>query len=156
MSIRVILVLMLITLSLMGCSSLGQAVPSKTTDTRSTSFATESEKIAFLKQYLTMPSAVKQTEFHVVYHDNSGGFVAGPSEWDIQAAIRIAPDDIVHWTDGMQLVESSTVDLAWAHTLVQQGGWNVNSDPVVYERSGSMVAVYESDGVVAKRVWTTR
>jgi hypothetical protein len=84
MRIGAILVLMLIALSLMGRSSLGQAVPSKTTDTRSTSFATDTKKIAFLKQYLTMPSAVNQTEFHVVDHDNSSdswqGHLTGISE----------------------------------------------------------------------------
>lgn len=151
---RIMLVLM-IGVALVACGASGKVTASKTTDTRSSTFATHAEKTAFLERYLTLHSPVEATEFHVIFHDNSGGFIAGPSDWDIQAVMRVAPDDIASWTDGMQRVEASVVDLAWANALLQQSGWLSSSPPLVYERSGSLVAVFEADGIIAKRSWTS-
>jgi hypothetical protein len=148
-------VLVVLVMVLAGCGMGGQAAPSKTTDTRSSTLASDAEKIAFLRRYLVLASPVHQTEFHVVYHDNSGGLVPGPSDWDIQAIMRVAPDEMPRWTDGMQPAQADSVDLAWLHALQRSApGWLASAPPIVYQRSGELVALFEGDGMVAKRVWT--
>src|SRR5262245_40161450 len=90
----------------------------KSTDTRSAALATDADKIAFLQQYLTLPSPIAATEFHIVYHDNAAGGLPGPSDWDVQAVIKVAPADLPRWTDGMQQVAAGEVDLGWGYALL--------------------------------------
>lgn len=130
--------------------------PDKSTDTQSSAFATDAEKTAFLQQYLKLPTPVEATEFHVVYHDNSQG-IPGPSDWDIRAALKVAPSDLPRWTDGLQPMDAATADLAWAAGLLPDAPrWAHSSPPEVYRRSESnaIVVVYAPEGIVLKRVWT--
>ncbi|HBW35621.1 MAG: hypothetical protein VR66_05060 [Peptococcaceae bacterium BRH_c23] len=57
-----------------------KAGASLTTDTISTVFSTQEEKLNFLRKYLVLPSMVSSTEFHIVFQDNSKGWVPGPSD----------------------------------------------------------------------------
>src|SRR5262245_18839405 len=103
--------------ALAGCGSGGGVSASLTTDTRSAQLATDAEKIAFLRRYVKLSSAVEATEFHIVYHDNAGGRVPGPSDWDIRVALKVAPADVPAWTGGLQERAAAGVDLSWAITL---------------------------------------
>lgn len=128
----------------------------KTTDTRSAALPSDADKIAFLQQYLTLPSPIAATEFHIVYHDNAAGGLPGPSDWDMQAAIKVTPADLPRWTDGMQQVATGEVDLGWGYALLpHEPRWTIASQPVVYTRAGTIVAVFEREGIVFKRVFTT-
>jgi hypothetical protein len=136
----------------------GETSASLTTDTHSAQLATDAGKIAFLRRYITLYSAVEATEFHIVYHDNSGGAVPGPSEWDMRIALKIAPADIPAWTSGLQEIEGAGVDLAWGTDLLPDASrWARTSQPRVYERAsgGALVAAFASEGVILKHMWTT-
>ena len=150
------MLVLLLALALAACGGAGRGAASKTTDTHSAAFATDAEKIAFLEQYLTLASPIAATEFHVVYHDNATGLVPGPSDWDIQTVMLVAPEDVSRWTDGMQPVAAQGIDLAWGHALLPPDPrWTITTPPVVYQRSGAIVAVFEREGIVFKRVWAT-
>jgi hypothetical protein len=96
-------ILLLVALAACGTSGTKDVTSaSLTTDTRSAQLATDAEKIAFLHRYITLYSAVEATEFHIVYHDNAGGAVPGPSDWDMRVAVKVAPADVSTWTDGLQ------------------------------------------------------
>jgi hypothetical protein len=73
------------------------------TDTHSKQFATDPDKIQFLKRYLTFPTAVEAAEFHVVYQDNSGGGIPGPSDWDMQVVLKVAPQNLSAWTHNVKV-----------------------------------------------------
>ena len=140
---------------LVACGPVGQRPVNKTTDTRSSMFATDAEKIAFLQQYLTLASPIQAAEFHIVYHDNSAGGVPGPSDWDMQVVLVVAPADLPRWTQGMQPVVSQHVDLTWADPLLPpEQHWRITSAPTVYQRAGTLVAVFAPEGIVFKRVST--
>jgi hypothetical protein len=126
---------------------------SMSTDTHSKQFATDTEKIQFLKRYLSFPTAVETAEFHVVYHDNSGGGIPGPSDWDIQAVLNVAPQNLSAWTHNAK-VTAEKQDLAWGYSLAQQRGWKLQSEPKVYTASGKIVAIFEKEGLIFKRLKT--
>ncbi len=94
--------------------------PNRSTDTRSSQLATDADKIRFLNRYLTLPSAVEAAEFHVVYHDNSSG-IPGPSDWDIQAVLKVAPQHLSAWIQDAKIT-SKKQDLGWGYRLAQQRG----------------------------------
>ena len=147
---------LVLVLGLTACGGSGKRIASKTTDTQSRTFTTDADKIAFLEQYLLLASPIQATEFHIIYHDNESGLIPGPSDWDMQAVMLVEPADLARWVEGMQSVSVQEVDLAWANVLVPQDQrWRIISQPAVYEKSGALVAIFEQEGIVFKRVWTT-
>ena len=126
------------------------------TDTRSSEFATDAEKVGFLAQYLKLFSEVEAAEFHIVYYDNSGSRVPGPSEWEMRAAMNVAPEDVALWTKGMQPIDAGTIDLSWALELLpDEPRWALETEPTVYQRgAGTTVAIFAKEGIVFKRVTT--
>jgi hypothetical protein len=136
----------------------GVTSASLTTDTHSAQFATDAEKITFLRRYTKLYSAVETTEFHLIYHDNAGGAVPGPSDWDMPVALKVAPADVSAWTDGLQEIDGAGVDLSWGTDLLPDASrWARTSPPRVYERAGEgvIVATFASEGVILKHIWTT-
>jgi hypothetical protein len=134
----------------------GATTASLTTDTSSAQFATDAEKIAFLRRYVTLYSAVETTEFHIVYHDNASGRIAGPSDWDMRVALKIAPADAPAWTSDLQEVSPAGIDLSWATDLpLSDSHWARTSSPRVYQRAGVIVAAFATEGIILKRIWTT-
>jgi hypothetical protein len=143
--------------ALAACGAPGGASTSLTTDTRSAQFATEAEKIAFLRRYVRLYSPVEATEFHIVYHDNSGGRVPGPSDWDMRVALKVAPADVPAWTGGLRESDGAGANLSWGIDLFpNEGRWAHTSHPRVYERAGGgvLVAAFAPEGIVLKRIWT--
>jgi hypothetical protein len=136
----------------------GETIASLTADTHSSQFATDAEKVAFLRRYITLYSAIEATEFHIVYHDNAGGAVPGPSDWDMRVALKITPVDVSAWTNGLQEIGSAGVDLSWGTDLLpDESRWARTSQPRMYERAGGgvIVAAFASEGIILKRIWTT-
>lgn len=121
-----------------------------TTDTRSSDFSDDQTKIEFLEKYLKMYSEIEATEFHVRYQDNSG-FVPGPSEWDMQVVMKMSQDNLPRWTTDLQ--KADQVDLSWGEDLLpQEERWTIRSKPTIYTRGKTLVAVFEPEGIVFKRV----
>jgi hypothetical protein len=130
---------------------------SRTTDTYSRDINSNAAKIAFLQEYLSTPSDILATEFHIVYHDNSGGLVPGPSDWDIQAVIKVAPDDLPHWQAGLTPLTAEGVDLAWAYVLLPTDpAWSITSEPQNFQGklSNHIVSTFAPEGIVFVRSWT--
>lgn len=123
----------------------------RSTDTYSKQFSTDAEKISFLTRYLVLPSAIEAAEFHVVFYDNSGSVVPGPSDWDIQAVLKVAPKHLSIWTQNLQ-VTAQKQDLTWGYHFAQQRGWKLNTAPKVYTAAGKIVAVFEKEGFIFKQL----
>lgn len=150
-------VLALFGLLLMACDGASRGTGPATTDTHSSQFSTDADKIAFARTYLIMPSDVEATEYHIVYHNNGDGRVPGPSDYDVQAVLKVAPADIGKWTDGLAPAPL-TEDISWGYALLPNNPrWAVASTPSIYVRPGSntVVAVFAPEGIVFKHTWTT-
>ncbi|HEY7020087.1 MAG TPA: hypothetical protein VH349_03150 [Ktedonobacterales bacterium] len=150
-------ILLLVALTACGTSGArGETSASLTTDTHSAQFATDAEKIAFLGRYITLYSAIEATEFHIVYHDNAGGAVPGPSDWDMRVALKVAPADVSAWTSGLEEIDSAGADLSWGTDLLPNTSrWARTSQPRIFQREGVIVAAFVSEGVILKHIWTT-
>ncbi len=121
-----------------------------TTDTKSTALATEAEQIEFLSQYVTLKSAVTATEFHIIYHDNSGGLVPGPSDWYIQAVMQV--EDVAPWIEGKTQLYSA--DFTWADALLTEG-LRPTSQPTYYTNQTTTIAVFEPEKILFFHSQTT-
>ena len=129
--------------------------PSRTTHKRSSDISSNAEKIAFLSRYLSAKSGIEAAEFIIDYQDNSGGGVPAPSEWDIQAAIKVQSQDTSLWAEGLDRVLSEDTDLSWGMRLLPQAAmWRIESKPQIFVRQDEdvTVAIFEPEGIVLKRV----
>jgi hypothetical protein len=134
-------VLAVVILFLAACGDMSST--SLSTDTQSSELLTEAEQIEFLGRYVNLKSAVTETEFHIVYHDNSGGLVGGPSDWDIRAVMRV--EDVGAWADGKTGVDSA--DFAWADGLLTEG-LRPSSQPTYYTNQTTTIAVFEPEKII--------
>lgn len=153
-TIYALIISMMLTVSL-GNGCLSQPVrPDLTTDKRSSQFATEEARLAFLQRYAKLITPVQATEFHIIYHDNSGGLVAGPSDWDIRALLKVRPDDMPKWTANLQPASPDQIDLTWAKSFgAQNPAWRLTSQPQVYQKTGMVVALFAPESIVF--IWST-
>ena len=129
--------------------------PSRTTHKRSSEMSSNAEKIAFLSRYLSAKSAIEAAEFIIDYQDNSGGGVPAPSDWDIQAVMKVQSRDTALWAEGLDRVLSEDTDLSWGMRLLPQSeGWRIESKPQIFAKRNRdvTVAIFEPEGIVLKRV----
>lgn len=150
--------LILLILLFSACSIVGKDdSENKTTNTWSTSFDNQLDKVDFLKQYLICPSEVFDTEYHIEYHDNSRGLIPGPSDWDIIVAVKVNTNDIPLWVDDMAEISHEQINTKWWDDLqLENENWDLSSQPVCYKRanSSSYIAVYDKAGIILKYVST--
>ena len=137
----------------------GSSSANLTTDTRSSAFATDAEKITFLRRYLHLKTPIQATEFHIVYHDNSGGGVPGPSDYDLRVALLIDQPNLDAWTAGLHpSPESEATQFSWsAEVLPHEARWALTSKPTIYVGDGAneLVAVFATEGIILIHSWTT-
>ena len=135
------------------------AEPDRTTNTWSSSFRSREEKLAFLCGYMTMPSEVIDAEYHIVYHDNSGGLIPGPSDWDIRVVLKVAPEDTYRWTDGMKRLVPDQIDIdLWDGLGTEWFTWNgMRGEEDCWKNpdSNEYLVVYPWSSVILKIASTT-
>ena len=125
--------------------------PSRSTDTASTAFHGDAEKVAFLGKYLKLPVPVETAEFRVVFHDNG----LAPSDWHIVAALKLAPRDVSRFTHGMSLDANDVSDFAWGEALVaHEPRFRHRSTPKRFSRGGCRVVAFEAEGVLFEKCTT--
>ncbi len=127
------------------------ACSSKTIDKHSSEFPDDKAKVAFLKTYIKMYSDIESAEFYIVYRDNTAG-VPGPSDWSMEVVMKMSRDKVSLWTAGLQPAKEE-VDLSWGYNLVPADRkWAIQSKPSLFIRGHSVVAVFEPEGIVFKRI----
>lgn len=143
------LILSIASLAIVGCSR-----SSLTTDTYSSKFNSDQQKIEFITKYLKLPTPIETTEFHIVYHDNSS-IPPGPSDWRIQAIIKTSPSKLKLWTAEMKL-RAQPINLNWGYNLIPKNEqrWKLRSKPKIYQRNNdnTYIAVFEPEGIIFKSV----
>ena len=128
----------------------------KTTDTWSFEFEKVSDKLAFLSEYLIMHSKVIDTEYHIVYFDNSTGIIPAPSDWDIRVALKVKEEDIHLWLDGFTEVLAEEINLSWWDALVSYNIVFDDANAKYYKREGSFsyLVIFPDENVILKAVST--
>jgi hypothetical protein len=128
----------------------GSPTADLTTDTKSTALVTEAEQIQFLSQYVTLKSAVTATEFHIIYHDNSGGLLPGPSDWNIQAVMQV--EDVAPWIEGKTQLDSA--DFTWADSFLTDE-LRPTSQSTYYTSQTTTIAVFAPELIIYLHSTTT-
>ena len=157
--VRSLFALLILMLFLTSCSPI--ASPSstaheehdRTTDTWSTSFESIEEKLVFLGDYITIFSEVQDAEYHIIYHDNSGGLIPGPSDWDIRVALKVAQEDIPLWTNGMKKLIPNQIDInLWGELKTERFTWGEPELVEYWKRpdSSAYLVVFPETGILLK------
>jgi len=100
-----------------------------------------------------MLSEVKDAEYHIIYCDNSGGLVPGPSDWDIRVALKVDPEDILLWTDGMKKLIPGQIDIdLWDELKTERLTWEEREWAEYWKRPGAntYLVVYPETGIILK------
>ena len=124
----------------------------RSTDTRSSQLTDPKLKVKFLDEYAMGPTTPLQAEFHVVYHDNSGGLVPGSDDYEITAAIRVPPDAVPKWADGC---ERARLDARpqWAKDLVgDKKEWLATAAPDTFRCGHEERIIHVKDGIIFRRL----
>jgi hypothetical protein len=132
-----------------------------TTNTDSRTLADQKARLEFLAKYLKSKSAIADAEFIIHYQDNSGGGLAGPSDWDIRAAMEIS-GELAAWHAGWETCPASAAGSAaeplpgWASELIQRRPtWQHASAPPRCFRDprhrASVAYIYEAEHLVVYR-----
>jgi hypothetical protein len=123
--------------------------PSLTTDTRSDSIPTAAARVEFIGRYLNLRAPVTDAVFHVVYHDNGGGLVPGPSDADIVAALRVMPGDRAKWlVDATPASPSdATKPFSGYQRVSLPVSWGAGGAGELYVRQGTWL-VWHPEGVL--------
>jgi hypothetical protein len=126
----------------------------RSTDTRSTQLASAKERTTFLCAYALCASAVSDARFHVVFHDNSRGLLAGPDDLDVRAVLRVAKDDLEKWSRGCQPAPVEARP-SWFTELGLEPAFLPTSAPDGYRCGQELRAIHVKDGLVVRRITST-
>lgn len=118
-----------------------------TTETSSTKFSTLSEKVAFLEQYVTFRRTYEDLDFVIAFHNNSGGLVPGPSDWDIRIIARVPSTDLGQWTRGLH--STTAPDIKWLKALPRRLDYSGVS--AWFQSGRLLVGVDEDNSIVVYR-----
>jgi hypothetical protein len=100
------------TVLLVGCKPSGPT----TTKTTSSAFATVSERTKFLNKYVTFRRTYETLDFDIMYQNNGGGMVSGPSDWDVRLVATVPASELQAWIPAG--VNASTApDVAWLKSV---------------------------------------
>ena len=139
-------VLLVATLLMAGCGGPPSGPPS--TQTSSSQFTTITEKIAFLEKYVMFRRAYVNLDYQISYHNNSGGGVPGPSDWDIRIVAQVPAAELKLWTSGLKPAAAvSTNWLADVSTTIYYSGissWFQSGHITVGVDKNKSVVVYRN------------
>lgn len=136
-------------LALAGCPP----TKDRSTNTHSTSISTAAERATFLCAYALCASRVKDAAFHVVFHDNSGGLLAGPDDAEIRAVVSVAPDDLEKWSRGCTEARVEARP-EWLEALVAGTSMRPKTAPDGYRCGAELRGIHVKDGLVVRHLST--
>ena len=124
----------------------------RTTDTRSSQIQSKELKLAFLRDYLSGPTAPLDAEFHLVFHDNSQGMIPGSDDMDLQAVIKVKPDDVSKWAAGCTRYRLEAWP-PWAEPPLRgKKGFEVSSPPDTFKCGAEERVIHVHEGVIFRRL----
>lgn len=145
-----ILSLLLAGFLLLGCSKPPSGPPS--VHETSVERSALADRVAFVEQYVTFRRSYEQLDYDIMYQNNGGGMVPGPSDWEIRLIAVVPADEIDDWVpDGsMKKVDTSSEWLSDLPGMIERGAiseW--------YHHGGTVVGIDRENSVVAFRSTST-
>ena len=81
---------------LCGCSLTAPSAPPSVNET-SAARPQLSDRVKFIENYVTFRRSYDQLEYEIIYHNNAGSMVPGPSDWDIKILAIVPAKEIDDW-----------------------------------------------------------
>jgi hypothetical protein len=142
-----LLVSVLIAAAFTGCSK-GPAPVAETSAAR----PALADRVRFIENYVTFRRKYDKLEYGVMYQNNSGGMVAGPSDWDVRLIAVVPPKDVDGWIPaGVDKDEGAPPQ--WVRDLPG----TIENDGITewYGKSGTEVGIDRARSIVAYRNTST-
>lgn len=131
-----------------GCSSGVRSGP-PTIDETSLERQTLADRVTFVEQYVTFQRTYHQLQYDIEYHNNGGGMMPGPSDWDIKLVAIVPVEELEQWIpEG--ITKSKQNPHAWLSDVpgeIPTAGiteWYV-------ERNSVMIGIDRENSIVAYR-----
>jgi hypothetical protein len=137
---------LIVVIAIGGCRGPTGSGPA-TTDTTSDAFPTLSAKIEFLERYVIFHRRYDSLDFHVEYHNNSGGWVPGPSDCYIRLVANVPADTLEQWIPEGAEKEASPPDLSWLNKV--PGGNKAKTMEEWYVKGRTRVGIDRNRNMVA-------
>lgn len=98
-------------------------------------------RVAFLERYVKFRRTYESLDFDLMYQNNNGGGVPGPSDWDMRLVATVPAAELDAWippgttpttaaaatADWLKSVPT-TLDLSGVNEWYARGGWTVGLD----------------------------
>lgn len=94
-----------------GCEKGGPA----STNCTSASFPSLKDRVDFLQRYVSFRRAYEALDFAILYSNNGGGMVPGPSEWDVRLVAVVPESEMAAWIPGS--APTPNADPAWLKSV---------------------------------------
>ena len=140
--------LWLAVLSLVGC---GEPSGPASTDTSSAALPSLAQRVEFLERYVTFRRGYTDLGFHIVYHNNGGGMMPGPSDWDVRLVAAVPPAELNAWVPPDRTA-TPVADTQWLAGI--PGAGRAAGIREWYEAPGVAVGIDREHSVVVYRRWT--
>lgn len=140
--------ILVLILSIAGCEPSGPA----TTSTRSSEFITLDERTDFLNKYVTFRRTYETLDFDIMYQNNGGGMVPGPSDWDIRLVAKVPTSELQAWIP-VGVHPSSAPDATWVDTVptsIDLSGvseWYIDGKQVIGINPDKRIVVYRQSSM---------
>lgn len=144
------LILLLMMITSTGCGGPTGPTGPPSTDTSSDALPSLERRVEFLERYVTFRRGYNDLGFHIAYHNNGGGMVPGPSEWDIRLVATVPPAELTAWVPS-DLAPTPTADTQWLSGVPGEG--HAAGIREWYIGPGSAVGIDRERSVVAYRRW---
>ncbi|MEM9493808.1 MAG: hypothetical protein AAGC55_31970, partial [Myxococcota bacterium] len=123
-----------------------------TTDTDSRNLASAEERVAFALRYIAAPTPPRDVEFTILYRDNRGGLVSGPSDWRIEMVLAVAPGEVPTWVARWKPCPDGVAEPAWSRALLsRRDDWRPTSEQRCYRFRAGTAWVHDREGLILYR-----
>ena len=146
-SVAMRILFLLLAALLTGCSPNPRSGP-KTVSETSASRPKLEDRIAFIEQYVTFTRTYLYLEYDVEYHNNGGGMVPGPSDWDIKILAVVPADEIDEWIPtGAQRTDRNPP--SWLNAMPDTISTNEIAE--WYAKGNSVVGIDRTNSIIVYR-----
>lgn len=117
------------------------------TKATSAAYATVAERVKFLNEYVKFRRTYETLDFDIMYQNNGGGMVAGPSDWDVRLVATVPAAELQAWVP-TGVNASTAPDAAWLKsvpTTLDLSGvseWYIDGSRVVGIDRAKRIVVY--------------
>ena len=119
--------------------------------TTSSNISTLKERVEVLQKYVTFRRTYETLDFDIMYQNNSGGMVPGPSDWDVRLVATVPQSELQTWIP--LGVQPSAQDRRWLETVPKS--LDLGGITEWYGDGDRIIGLDRVRRIVAYRAWSS-